>query len=133
MAKCLETAYLGMVRDLIGVRAFTLKIALQKREDHVILHRAFSEWVSKESFGYIPEVKDLDHISTQKRQVSFETYIEMISRMDLREQILAKLFYLGGTRALEEVISLRIEELLLLNPLLISQKASPILIIYLEI
>ncbi len=85
--------------------------SLHKREDHVILYKAFSEWLSKESFGYVPEAKDLDRIAAQKRQIPYETYIEMISRMDLRERILAKLFYLGGPRALEEVISLKVEDI----------------------
>ena len=85
--------------------------SLHKREDHILLYKTFSEWLSKESFGYIPEAKDLDRISTQKRQVPFETYIEMLSRMDLREQILSKMFYLGGPRALEEIISLKIEDI----------------------
>lgn len=85
--------------------------SLHKREDHAILYKAFSEWLSKESFGYVPEARDLDRIATQRRQIPYETYIEMISRMDLRERILAKLFYLGGPRALEEVISLKIEDI----------------------
>jgi len=83
---------------------------LHKREDHVLLYKTFSEWLSKESFGYISEAKDFDRVVTQRRQVPFETYIEMLSRMDPRERILAKLFYLGGPRALEEVISLKIED-----------------------
>ena len=31
--------------------------------------------------------------------------------MDLREQILAQMFYLGGNRALEEVLSVKIEDI----------------------
>lgn len=31
--------------------------------------------------------------------------------MDLREQILTKMFYLGGSRALEEVLSVKIEQI----------------------
>ncbi len=85
--------------------------SIHKREDHAILYKAFSEWLSKESFGYIAEARDLDRIATQRRQIHYETYIEMISRMDPRERILAKLFYLGGPRALEEVISLKIEDI----------------------
>src|SRR5690348_1297316 len=78
--------YLGMMRDLIesgllplvskmekveSLRDFSLQDptfvidrirchkdwSLHKREDYVILYRAFSEWMSKETFGYIPEAK----------------------------------------------------------------------------
>lgn len=85
--------------------------SLRKREDHVLLYKAFSDWLSKGSFGYIPKARDMDRISTQRRQVPFETYIEILSHMDLREQILAKIFYLGGPRALDEIISLKIEDI----------------------
>ena len=85
--------------------------SIHKREDCIVLYKAFSEWLSKETFGYIPKAKDPDRIATQKRLIPFETYIEILSHMDLREQILAKIFYLGGTRALEEVLSVKIEDI----------------------
>lgn len=131
--------YLGMMRDLVEtgllsltdkkktvtLQAFSLEDpslvierircykewSIHKREDYVLLYKAFSEWLSKESFGYVHEAKNLDRIATEKRLISFETYIEILSRMDLREQILAKMFYLGGHRALEEVLSLKIEDI----------------------
>jgi integrase len=84
---------------------------VSKREDCVLLYKTFSEWLSKETFGYIPESQDLDRVVSQKRQISFETYIKILSHMDLREQILTKMFYLGGSRALEEVLSVKIEDI----------------------
>lgn len=84
---------------------------VNKREDCVLLYKAFSEWFSKETFGYIQEAKDPDRIVTQKRQIPFDTYIKILSHMDLREQILTKMFYLGGSRALEEVLSVKIEDI----------------------
>jgi integrase len=84
---------------------------VNKREDHVLLYKTFSEWLSKETFGYVLEACDLDRHLVQKRQIPFETYIEILSHMDLREQILAKMFYLGGNRALEEVLSVKIEDI----------------------
>lgn len=85
--------------------------SINKREDYVLLYKAFSDWLSKESFDYIPEAKDLDRIATQKRLISFEKYTEILMQLDLREQILAKMFYLSGHRALEEVLSLKIEDI----------------------
>lgn len=82
-----------------------------KREDYVLLYRDFSEWLSKETCGYIPEARDADRLATHKRYVSFETYIEILSHLDLRERILAKIFYLGGHRGLEEVLSIKIEDI----------------------
>jgi integrase len=66
--------------------------------------------LKKQRVLYVPEAKDLDLIATQKRLISFETYLKILGHMDLREQILAKMFYLGGQRALEEVLSVKIED-----------------------
>jgi integrase len=85
--------------------------SIPKREDYVQLYQAFSKWLSDETFGYVPEAKDVDRIASQKRQIPFETYIEILNCLDLREQILAKMFYLGGQRALEEVLSVKIEDI----------------------
>ena len=82
---------------------------IDKREDYVLLYNAFSSWLAKETFGYFPEAKDLDRETTRKRRLSFDSYIEILKHLDLREQILAKIFYLGGHRNLEEVLSLKIE------------------------
>ncbi len=82
-----------------------------KREDYVLLYRNFSEWLSKETCGYIPEARDADRLATHKRLVPFEIYIEILSHLDLRERILAKMFYLGGHRGLEEVLSIKIEDI----------------------
>ncbi len=85
--------------------------SVTKREDYVLLYKNFAEWLSKETCGYIPEAKDLDRIRTQRRLLAFESYIDLLDRMDLREQILVKLFYLGGYRPLEEILSLKIEDI----------------------
>lgn len=84
--------------------------SISRREDAVLLYTAFAKWLSQETCRYVPEAKDLDRIATQKRAIAFETYLKILSHLDLREQILAKMFYLGGQRALEEVLSVKIED-----------------------
>ncbi len=84
--------------------------SISMREEAVLVYCAFSKWLSKETCGYVLEAKDLDRIAAQKREISFETYLKVLSHLGLREQILAKLFYLGGQRALEEVLSVTIED-----------------------
>ena len=84
---------------------------ISKREDFVLLYKTFSEWLSQETFGYVSQAKDLDRLASEKRRIPFESYIDMLSHMDLREQILTKMFYLGGQRPLEEVLSVRVEDI----------------------
>jgi hypothetical protein len=83
---------------------------ISKREDYVLFYRSFSSWLSKETFGFVPAALDIDRSTTQKRQVPFDLYIDILDHLDLREQILAKIFYLRGRRNLEEVLSLKIED-----------------------
>ena len=84
--------------------------SISRREDAVLLYTAFAKWLSVETCGYVSEAKDVDRIAAQKRAIAFETYLKVLSHLDLREQILAKMFYLGGQRALEEVLSVKIED-----------------------
>lgn len=83
---------------------------ISKREEYVLLYRSFSSWLAKETFGLISEAIDTDRNITEKRKISFEIYAEILSHLDLREQILMKIFYLGGRRNLEEVLSITIED-----------------------
>jgi len=94
---------------LDNIRCFS-NWTLREREDRVVSYKLFVSWLSKETFGCVSEAVDLDQIASQKRQVSFETYIKILSHLDLRERILAKMFYLGGSRGLEEVLSVKIED-----------------------
>jgi integrase len=94
---------------LDNIRCFS-EWTLEGREDRVATYKLFAAWLSQETFGYVPEAVDLDHIASQKRQVPFETYINILSHLDLRERILAKMFYLGGSRGLEEVLSVKIDD-----------------------
>ncbi len=94
---------------LENIRRFS-KWTLEGKEDRVVSYKIFVSWLSKETFGYVSESVDLDRIASHKRQVSFETYINILSHLDLRERILAKMFYLGGSRGLEEVLSVKIED-----------------------
>lgn len=91
------------------IRAFP-DWSINKREEVALLYLSFISWLSKETFGFVPEAVDLDRIASQKRQVPFETYINILDHLDLRERILAKMFYLGGNRGLEEVLSVKVED-----------------------
>ena len=87
------------------------KWTISKREEVVLLYSSFLSWLAKETFGCISEPSDPDRIVSQGRQVSFKTYIDLLERLDLRERILTKIFYLGGNRGEEEVLSMKIEDI----------------------
>lgn len=85
--------------------------SIPKREEIALLYVVFTSWLSKKTFGYVLSVQDQDRSVSQNRQVPFAQYIRIINHLDLRERILAKMFYLGGSRGLEEVLSVKIEDI----------------------
>lgn len=82
-----------------------------KRENYVIFFIEFINWLFKATFGYIQQVQDPDRQLTSRRQLPYETYIEIITALSLREKIIAKIFYLGGNRSLDEILSLKIGDI----------------------
>lgn len=84
---------------------------IEKRERYVAFYLDFLNWLSRKTFLLVPVIEDPERKRTQKRALPFDTYIKIISQLSLRERILAKLFYLGGTRSLEDILSLEIENI----------------------
>jgi len=82
-----------------------------EREGYVHLFVHFEHWLSETTFGFVPKVIDHDREVTKNRKLSYNQYIKIINDLQERERILAKIFYLGGSRSLEEVLSLRIEDI----------------------
>lgn len=85
--------------------------SLEKRENYVSFYIDFIQWLSKASFGYIPEAFDVDRALTHGRLLKFEIYIKILCCLSLRERIIAKLCYLGGSRPMEDIFSLKIENI----------------------
>jgi cobalamin biosynthesis Co2+ chelatase CbiK len=83
--------------------------SFEKREDYVKFFCEFSEWLSRDTFGYIHQAIDRDREITKQRQLHFDRFIEIIKQLNLRERVIAKIFYFGGTRSLEEVLSITIK------------------------
>lgn len=84
---------------------------IQKREDSVSLYISFEKWLSEETLGLVKPVIDQDRLNTSKRKLPYEKYIEILALLPLRERLIAKLFYLGGARSLEEILNLKINQI----------------------
>jgi integrase len=82
-----------------------------KREEYVHLYINFADWLSEVAFGLIPKASDRDRLIAEKRKLPFNQYIKILNELQDRERVLAKIFYLGGARFLEEVLSLKIEDI----------------------
>lgn len=85
--------------------------SIDRREDFVRFYCEFSKWLSKHTFGLVPVAFDHDREVTRQRKLSFDIYIKFLTHLELRERIMTKIFYLGGSIALEDVLSLKIENI----------------------
>ncbi len=86
------------------------KWSLDKREDYIALYCQFTAWASETTFGYFTKTQDPDRQVTMNRSLPYDTYIKIAKELSDRDRILAKIFYLGGSRPLEEVLSLQIKD-----------------------
>ncbi|MBS0654698.1 MAG: site-specific integrase, partial [Verrucomicrobia bacterium] len=85
--------------------------SVDKQEEYVLIYGQFANKLSELTSGLILEPFDIDRSLTSKRRLPFETYIKILKHLSERERILTKIFYLGGSRSLEEVLSLKIEDI----------------------
>lgn len=83
----------------------------QKREDYVSFYIEFVNWLSETTSGYVSIIQDPDRQLTLRRQLPYEAFVEILTSLSLREKIIAKIFYLGGNRSSDEVLSLKIEDI----------------------
>jgi hypothetical protein len=85
--------------------------SLEKQEECVATYGEFATTLSELTCGLILRPYDADRTLTSQRRLSFATYIKILKTLSERERILAKIFYLGGSRSLEEVLSLKVEDI----------------------
>ncbi len=81
------------------------------RESLVETYLDFMLWLSKSTFGYIKKTEDPDLWRIQGRYLAYKNFINFLSKLKDEDQLVAKLLYFGGTRTLEEVLSLNIEDI----------------------
>lgn len=105
-----EFADLGHIATIDKIRSCK-EWLIDKREDYVNFYVEFANWLSEASFGLVHPAVDPDRACTINRKLPFDIYITIIKEMSDRDRILAKLFYLGGARALEEILSLKVEDI----------------------
>lgn len=84
---------------------------IRRREELVTLYVIFGNWLSEKTFGYVPKAIDPDRKMAAKRVVPYDKYILLLSFLPTRERILAKLYYLGGERSMEQVLSLEVSHI----------------------
>ena len=55
--------------------------SLELREEFVSFYIVFEHWLSELTFGYLPKVEDYDRRVTERKKLSFDMYIKILSRL----------------------------------------------------
>lgn len=85
--------------------------ATTQREDLVGVYISFVQWLSNVTFGYIDKIEDPDLMRTQARTLPYPLFLNFIANLKEKDRLVAKLLYFGGSRTLEEVLDLKIENI----------------------
>ncbi len=70
----------------------------------------FFQWLSKTIGSSYWKIEDPDEKKTRSRILAHETFIALIDRLDDRCRLVAKLLYFGGSRTLDQVLKLKLED-----------------------
>jgi len=84
--------------------------AFSLRENLVKCYLDFINWLAKATYGYIPGLEDPDLLRVQGRSLSYSIFIEFLSKLKEGDQLIAKLLYFGGSRTLDDVLTLSLED-----------------------
>lgn len=80
------------------------------REGLVMAYTSFIQWLSNLTFGYVNKVEDPDLIRSNARAFPYSMFLKFASNLKDKDRLVAKLLYFGGSRTLEEVLNLHLEE-----------------------
>lgn len=99
---------------------------IEKTEELVKFYIDFVNWLSEKTLGYVPRAFDPDFEKTKNRKLPYNSFLIITQKLDPRERLIAQLLYFGRTRTIEEILSLKIEDI---SPssghIMISQKPIP--------
>lgn len=85
-------------------------ISIADKEDLVTTYLSFITWLSAMSFGRVPSIIDPDLFKIMGRVIGHRQFIQFLSKLDQKGQLVAKLLYFGGSRTLDDILSLKLED-----------------------
>lgn len=97
-------------RDIIDKIRCRRDLSLDLREQLVNTYLIFTRWVENETHGYVERTFDPDEVKRQGRAIDYSMFIKLLQHLDDKMQVVAKLLYFGGSRTLDEVLSLDLKD-----------------------
>lgn len=83
----------------------------QSKEHLVGTYVSFINWLSEQTYHHIKSIVDPDLMKRQSRTIDFSIFIKLMDHLNEKAQLVAKLLYYGGSRILEDVLDLQLEDI----------------------
>lgn len=97
-------------QDIIDAIRCHYEWSIEARESLVMTYTSFIHWLSSVTLGYISKVEDPDLMRSNARAFPYPMFLKFTSHLKDKDRLVAKLLYFGGSRTLEEVLNLQLEE-----------------------
>jgi len=85
------------------------ELTFRKKEKLVHGYITMINWISNKTYGYIKRISDPDLLRSADRALIYPEFINFLEVLKEKERLVAKLLYFGGSRTLEEVLQLSLE------------------------
>lgn len=99
------------IKDTLDEIRCRKDIEVWEREMLVLCYLDFMNWVRAVTFNSILETADPDKQKTLGRWLDYDVFIRLLTKLDDRCQLVAKLLFFGGSRVLAEILNLDIREI----------------------
>lgn len=87
------------------------ELSLDLREKLVSTYLHFTHSLELTTFDYVSRAFDPDEMKRQGRSINYSMFIKLLGHLDDKMQLVAKLLYFGGSRTLDEVLSLDVKDI----------------------
>lgn len=96
--------------DIINKIRSQRKLSLEFREDLVKTYLNFTRWLEKQTYEFVNRAIDHDAMKRHGRIIDYTMFVKFLGQLDDKMQLVAKLLYFGGSRTLDEVLSLELTD-----------------------
>ncbi len=86
------------------------ELSLAVRERLVDAYLSFTRYLETETFDYVCRAFDPDEVKRQGRAIHYSMFIKFLEHLDEKGQLIAKLLYFGGSRTLDDILSLDLKD-----------------------
>lgn len=82
---------------------------MEQRNSLVNTYKDFISYLNKKTFGYIPIIEDDEVKFTKHKRIKYYDFLHLLSFLPFNHEIIAKLYYFGGSVCCSNILEINIE------------------------